>query len=896
MIRAIPLGEVGRIPLPGDNVAIAVRRLEAGTEIISGNNTLSLDYTVLEGHRFTILPVVRGESLMSWGLPFGVATLDLKPGSYVCNPGMLEALAQRTITVKLPSQPNFVDDIEPYDLSSRSFKPSRQVPMYTQQRTFLGFQRPAARGIGTRNYVVLLAISSLTSSYVRQLARRFEDVAPHYPNLDGVVHIEHSEGGISTPNNLTYILRVLAGYIVHPNVGAVLIVDSVDGGLTHGILKHFMQVNGYPLGNVLHHFLSLDSHFERALDSGEAIVRGWLEVVDHAPRTPQPSSGLSLALQCGGSDAFSGISGNPLISLVAREIIRFGGSAVIAETAELIGAEAYMLQRVKDLRTAEAFLAMIGSIKERATWHGGTVEGNVSGGNRVRGLYNIVLKSIGAARKRHPDVCLNTVLDYAELVREPGFVFMNSPGMDLESIAGQVASGSNMILFVTGSGSITNFPFVPTIKIVTTSERYRQLADEMDVNAGEYLDGTSMDELAGRTLELVWNVASGERSKGELADHYQVQLWRDWPIRDKLGLASIVARPCPRGIGIPVASDVDFSGVRFTGFRTPNGIAPKQVGLILPVSLCSGQIAEVAKERLNKKDLGLGSNLSGFVSLPHTEGCATSGFGLEELLIRTLLGYATHPMVRHCLFLEHGCEDNHNDGLRKRLEQAGFDPDDFGWANIQQDGGMEKVLNKIEHWFARALSSIAPMKQQIVGFDQLRLGLLTSGQLSQPVIEGLARFVGGIVASGSVVVIPERDELLKVDPLERWIQDADIHHPTVEYGEHIASPGLHIMHAPSAHWVETHTGLGATGVQILLAYVADSLKQAHPMIPMLQVTSEHVEWKEDADLLLEGDPSHWCDDLLCLLTQTLSSDYSPRSLAMGNVDFQITRGLAGLSL
>ena len=258
------------------------------------------------------------------------------------------------------------------------------------------------------------------------------------------------------------------------------------------------------------------------------LINSWLESVNSLMRTEQSLENLKIALQCGGSDAFSGISGNPLAAYVAKEVIRYGGCANLAETDELIGSEAYVLQNVRDLKTARTFLDTIERFKERVSWHGHSAEGNPSGGNNFRGLYNIAIKSIGAAMKRHPDVCLDYVIDYSRLMEKPGYYFMDSPGNDLESIAGQVASGSNMIFFVTGNGSITNFPFVPTIKIVTTTGRYEMLTKDMDVNAGAYLDGTPMEELGEAMLDLTVDVASGEQSVGEKAGHSQVSLWRDW--------------------------------------------------------------------------------------------------------------------------------------------------------------------------------------------------------------------------------------------------------------------------------------------------------------------------------------------------------------------------------
>jgi altronate dehydratase len=307
----------------------------------------------------------------------------------------------------------------------------------------------------------------------------------------------------------------------------------------------------------------------------------------------------------------------------------------------------------------------------------------------------------------------------------------------------------------------------------------------------------------------------------------------------------------------------------------------------------------LAAERLNEKELGFERNLSRFVSLVHTEGCATSGTGLDELLIRTLLGYATHPMVRCCLLLEHGCEKNHNDGLQRELKQLGYDPHRFGWASVQLDGGMNQVFDTIELWFAEALSIADPVEQKIVGLDRLSLGMLSSGSLSPPASAGLAQLMGDIVASGGTVVVPEGDGLLASVAFAACIRDTDGSEPTLAYGGRISTPGLHIMQVPSEHWVEAQTGLGATGVHIMLAYVGDGPKQGNPMIPVIQVTSEAVgleRWREDLDLVLGGDPAHWSQEMLRLLIETFLCEYSPRSFEQGNVDFQITRGSLGISL
>ena len=212
-----------------------------------------------------------------------------------------------------------------------------------------------------------------------------------------------------------------------------------------------------------------------------------------------------------------------------HELIRHGGTGVLCETDETAGAEAYVLRNTRDIETARARAAAHRRrFKERLSWHGVTPESNPSGGNKLRGLYNITLKSLGAVHKKDPRTPVDHVIDYADPLTAPGFYFMNSPGNDLEGIAGQVASGCNLLLFVTGNGSITNFPFVPTLKITTTTQRHQLLKHEMDINAGRYLDGEAMPALVAEAFDLTIATASGERTQGEQAGHSQAQLWRNW--------------------------------------------------------------------------------------------------------------------------------------------------------------------------------------------------------------------------------------------------------------------------------------------------------------------------------------------------------------------------------
>jgi altronate dehydratase len=900
MTEIIDFKDVARLPQPGDNVAIATRFLQAGTCIRTRGSVLRLDSDMLEGHRFAVAPISGGEFLLSWNLPFGVALRDISPGTYVCNAGMLEALRLRNLEFQLPAVPNFEDRIEPYMLEKDAFHAGDQVQPTDDLRTFEGYVRGAARGVGTRNYILIMGTTSRTGAFVKRLEERLGGLADAFPDVDGIVAVSHTEGGGRTrPNNLELLLRTLAGFMVHPNIGAALAVDYGTEPLTNAMLRAYMDRNNAPLSDVPHCFLTLRGGFDENLDRARDVVTGWLEGVNRTTRRPTPVAGLKIALQCGGSDAFSGVSGNPLASWVAREIIRHGGAANLAETDELIGAEPYVLQNVRDLDTARRFLDRVEAYKELAARHGTSAEGNPSGGNKFRGIYNIVLKSIGAAMKRHPEVRLDGVLDYSAPMREPGFYFMDSPGNDLESIAGQVASGCNLIYFITGNGSITNFPFVPTLKIITTTGRYELLANEMDVNAGAYLDGTPMDALGAQMTGLTLDVASGERSKGECAGHAQVSIWRNWRQTDSTSLELLRSGAQPSGK--PVAIDTEHVALSgsFHGIATAAGTATDQIGLILPTSLCAGQVARMAAAELDRKRVGKDRGITRYVALVHTEGCGVAGDLTEKMYSRTMLGYLTHPLVKHALLLEHGCEKTHNDYLRHELERGGIDPDRFGWSSIQLDGGLECALRNVESWFAKQAAGSRPPVYEQSGPAALSVGILSDGEVNAAAAASMAILACRLVRAGATVVTPDNSALLDAAPFTDMIPGNTVRRPSLGYGQAAVEPGFFIMETQTDHWVETLTGLGGTGVEILIAHVSEHPVQGHPMLPLLQTCAEpsmQPLHAGDLDLLLSDNPEQNVERIAGLLMETASRNYTPVAMRQKNTDFQFTRGLLGVSM
>ncbi|MFK7740985.1 MAG: UxaA family hydrolase [Planctomycetota bacterium] len=921
----IPFAACGRLPADGDNVAIATRQLDAGTVVDCGDRSYAIAHTVLEGHRFAHVAIERGQSLLSWGLPFGDALRALQPGDYVCNQRMLDALPMRGATHALPQEPNLQDRFERLELDASRVVSGEQVATVGElaknaapSGTFAGFRRPGNRGVGTRNFVLVLGLTATDAPAASAIVERLRADPSVSPGVDAeLVAVTHTEGGGRTqPHNLEFVLRALAGFVVHSNTAAVVLVDRGAGSFGARDLETFMRAEGYAIDAVPHVLvgreqgdpLSNELGFEAVVQAGGKAAGAMLAKARGCERTEEPLSELKIALQCGGSDAFSGVSGNALAGYVAKQLIRHGGAANLAETDELIGAESYVLDNVRDVATAQRFVDKIATFEARARRHGASAEGNPSGGNLYRGLYNITLKSLGAARKKDPDVRLDGVLDYGQPIPGGGYWFMDSPGNDLESIAGQVATGCNVILFITGNGSITNFPFVPTLKFVTTTGRFEMLRAEMDVNAGRYNDGLSMADLGDETFELLRRVASGELTKGERAGHAQVSLWREW--RQGEDAAPVAAALSNRAEldGVPHAlvaasSNAEAAGrdepleLSFSAYRdaASGATRSRRMGLIMPTSLCSGQVALQIAARLNQLDTAPG-NLE-YVGLAHTEGCGSAN--AEHYYLETLRGHLRHPFVEAAVLLEHGCEKTHNDAVTGWLRERGEDPSRFGLVSVQQGGGIERAQERVLAWFGERLSGRAAVGGRVpVGVDGLRLGVQTERGAPAWLVGKAASLSTRLVLAGATVVVAEGDALLEQVSLH-GVAVEGVTAPTLAYGQYAERPGMHVMSAPTADPTERVTGLGGTGIELLLScgggLQGGGCGPAHPMIPLLRVGIPMLRADgADADFVVtESAP---LDDWLPWLVETLSGRYEPKSTRLGNHGFQLTRGAFGISL
>lgn len=463
----------------GDNVAIARVALSAGQEVqSSGFEVLTRD-AIPAGHKVALRRIARGEGVYRYGNVIGFATRSIEAGEHVHTHNL---------------------GYQDLDLSVVEFgSDARPTIPSEHKRTFLGFVRADGR-VGTRNYIGVVAASNCAAHTAELIASSFAgETLPH--NVDGVVAFPHGEGcGMSIGPDSEQLQRTLEGVLNHPNISAALILGL---GCEVNQISHYLgQDNGnnyIPPANL--HGLTLQESGGTAATVEEARTHVWrfIEKASEESRQEVSASHIVLGLNCGGSDSFSGITANPALGYCCDLIVEQGGTVVLAETTEIIGAEHLLLRRARTPQIARKLLGCIEGYKTYLRQFGGSFNDNPSPGNKEGGLTNILEKSLGAVAKAGT-TALEDVVEYAQRVIMPGFVFMNTPGYDPVSITGLAAGGVNLIAFTTGRGSAIGFPNVPVLKIASNSAMYRRMSGNMDVNAGRIADGTASVEDIGREI------------------------------------------------------------------------------------------------------------------------------------------------------------------------------------------------------------------------------------------------------------------------------------------------------------------------------------------------------------------------------------------------------------
>ena len=474
---------------PVDNVAVAMRRIEAG-EVVAADQVVA-SVGVPSGHKVAVEIIPSGSPVRKYGQVIGMATEDIAPGSHVHT----HNLAMSDLRAAPPAL--------------------RWVARQEPQRTFDGFRRANGK-VGVRNYVGVLTSVNCSATVARHIAEAAErsGLLSDFPNIDGIVPITHASGcGMAASGEGFEVLRrTLWGTAANPNFGAVILV-----GLGCEVMQIGRLIADYGLeeGPRFRAFTIQDAGgTRRAIDEGLRQLSSMLPDANGAVRTPTPASELVLGLQCGGSDAWSGVTSNPALGAASDRLVSLGGTVILSETPEIYGAEHLLIARATH-SVSEKLLARLAWWEDYTARNRAVMDNNPSPGNKAGGLTTILEKSLGAVAKAGASPLVD-VVEYAEPIAKRGLVFMDSPGFDPCSATGQVASGATLIAFTTGRGSAFGCKPSPSIKLSSNSEIYRRMADDIDVDCGPIaLGDATIEDKGAEILDYLLEVASGRRSKSE---------------------------------------------------------------------------------------------------------------------------------------------------------------------------------------------------------------------------------------------------------------------------------------------------------------------------------------------------------------------------------------------
>lgn len=481
---------------PNDNVAIARAPVSQGDVVTEfGNAPIVVRADVPAAHKIALAYVNSGDPVLRYGQIIGFATQAIVPGDYVHTHNLEMATFERDYA--------FGED-------------ARIASPATSPVTFQGFVRADGR-VATRNYIGVVSTVNCSATVTKMVVEHFSrnGALEAYPNVDGVVPITHSFGCCIEHNGegVNQLRRTLGGFIKHANFAGVVVIGL---GCEANQMDALFMAQGIETGTLIAPVVIQDVGGTRnAADAAIAAVESMLPVANACRREPVSAKHLTVALQCGGSDGYSGITANPALGVAVDLLVAQGGTAILSETPEIYGAEHLLTRRAATREVGQGIVDLIKWWENYADREKGSIDNNPTPGNKAGGLTTILEKSLGAVAKSGSSALMG-VYRYAEPITARGLVFMDAPGYDPMGATGQIASGANLVAFTTGRGSCFGAKPAPSIKLATNTRMYTRMKDDMDINCGDVMDGDATLESKGKEIfDMFIRVASGEKSKSE---------------------------------------------------------------------------------------------------------------------------------------------------------------------------------------------------------------------------------------------------------------------------------------------------------------------------------------------------------------------------------------------
>ncbi len=487
---------------PADDVVIARQQLIGGTRLL--DEDVLVAGLVPPGHKVATRAIDAGAPVRRYNQIIGFASRPIAAGEHVHLHNLAMGSFDRDYAFGVDVHPTaYVDPPAMFDGIVRRGGPNDGK-------------------IGTRNYIGILSTVNCSATVARGIADHFSrERLAAFPNVDGVVALTHGSGcGMDTHGEGMQILRrTLGGYAKHANFGGVLIVGL---GCEANQISALLGAQALTEGPLLRTFSIQDTGgTAKTIARGIGMIGEMLPHANDVAREPVPASHITVGLQCGGSDGYSGITANPALGAAVDLLVRHGGTAILSETPEIYGAEHLLTRRAVSRAIGDKLVARIRWWEDYTARERGEMNNNPSPGNKAGGLTTILEKSLGAVAKGGT-TNLVEVYEYAEPVTAKGFVYMDTPGYDPVSATGQVAGGANMIVFTTGRGSAYGCAPAPSLKLATNTPLWVRQEEDIDLNCGEIVDGdATVAEIGERLFGMMLETASGKLSKSELHGYGQ---------------------------------------------------------------------------------------------------------------------------------------------------------------------------------------------------------------------------------------------------------------------------------------------------------------------------------------------------------------------------------------
>ncbi|MDE1190092.1 MAG: altronate dehydratase family protein [Pantoea sp.] len=481
-----------------DNVAVALRDLEAHTQVEINNVRVELQQAVGRGHKFALQPLATDALVIKYGLPIAHATTPIAAG---------EIIHSQNARTNLSDLDEY--DYQPDFIALPPQAGDREVQIY----------RRANGEVGIRNELWILPTVGCVNGIARQILQRFLKETDDAAGIDGVHLFSHPFGCSQLGQDHANTRTMLQNMVRHPNAGAVLVIGL---GCENNQVDVFRDtLGGFDSDRV--QFMVCQQQDDE-VEAGLERLHALYNVMRYDQRQPGKLSELKFGLECGGSDGFSGITANPMLGRFSDQMIANGGTTVLTEVPEMFGAERILMSRCRDESTFDKTVAMINDFKRYFIDHQQPIYENPSPGNKAGGITTLEEKSLGCTQKAGQSQVVD-VLKYGERLKTPGLNLLSAPGNDAVATSALAGAGCHMVLFTTGRGTPYG-GFVPTVKIATNTQLAEKKPHWIDFNAGRLIEGMSMEAMLADFVDMIVAIANGKPSRNEANDFRELAIFK----------------------------------------------------------------------------------------------------------------------------------------------------------------------------------------------------------------------------------------------------------------------------------------------------------------------------------------------------------------------------------